>query len=273
MNKKDVRQNPKGFPLGKGLSKEVVLTFVITELVVVTSLAGLLFQEAFYPKEALREGFLTTDVINLVLGVPLLLGSIILCRKSHLLGFLLWMGALLLVIYHYVAYAVSAAFSWQFSIYVFLVLMSAYALIRLIKDIDRARMKEKLAKRFPVRFTVIVLILFGFMFLIRSIDVIWKDVSEGMSLPPTEFADLILSPIWILGGVFLWKRTPLGYVWGTGLLIHASALFLGLLIYFFLQPIMFSASFPTLDFLVILVMGCFFFVPTALLVKGMLETA
>jgi hypothetical protein len=273
VNEKDMRNAGKTLPLIKGLSKDVVLTLLITGLMVVISFAGLFFQDEFYPTRELREGFVTTDVINLVLGVPLLIGSVILFRRGRLLGLLMWPGALFFVTYHYIAYAAIKPLTGQFFVYLVLVLMSAWALIRLMMRMDSVRVKEKISLIFPVRFTAIVLILFGFIFMVRAIDSILASISEGMALPPTEFADLIISPIWIVGGLLLWKRKPLGYVAGASSLIHASALFLGLLIYFVLQPIMSSVPFPVEDFIVIFLMGFVFFLPLGRFLKGMLKIA
>ena len=65
------------------------------------SLAGLLFQSSIYPTYELRSAFLANEVINLLIGLPILLGSMGLTRRGSLAGLLLWPGALLYILYNY----------------------------------------------------------------------------------------------------------------------------------------------------------------------------
>jgi CHASE2 domain-containing sensor protein len=92
---------------------------------------------------------------------------------------------------------------------------------------------------------------------------------EGATVP-TLVADLVITPAWIVGGILLWRKQPFGYLSGLGLLFQASMLFIGLLIFFILQPILYSVPFPTSDFIVILVMGMICFIPFGLFVRGVL---
>jgi hypothetical protein len=57
------------------------------------------------------------------------------------------------------------------------------------------------------------------------------------------------------------------------LLFQASMLFIGLLLYFILQPLLYPVSFPLSDFVVILAMGLVCFFPFGLFVRGILSTA
>lgn len=81
-------------------------------------------------------------------------------------------------------------------------------------------------------------------------------------------ADGLTTPFWILGGLALWRKQPLGYVSGMGLLFLASMLFIGLLAFFILQPFVAGVPFPLADFVVILVMGLVVFVPFGLFARG-----
>lgn len=66
-------------------------------------------------------GFLAHDGFNLVVGLPILLGSLWLARRGSLIGLLLWPGALFYVLYTYALYVVGAPFSALFLPYVALV--------------------------------------------------------------------------------------------------------------------------------------------------------
>lgn len=87
-------------PVTRDLTPVYVASLVIAVLMTVASLLGLLYPERLYPTEALQQSFLATDVVNLVIGLPILLGSMGLARRGKLLGLLLWPGALFYVLYH-----------------------------------------------------------------------------------------------------------------------------------------------------------------------------
>ena len=82
--------------------------------------------------------------------------------------------------------------------------------------------------------------------------------------------DLILIPTWVVGGILLWQRRAFGYLTGAGLLFQASMLFVGLLVFFLLQPMVAAVPFPMEDFVVILVMSLVCFVPLGRFVRGVL---
>lgn len=78
--------------------------------------------------------------------------------------------------------------------------------------------------------------------------------------------------IWIIGGVVLWQKKALGYVIGAGLIFQACTLFIGLLIYFILQPLIFNLRFLLNDFIVIFFMGWFCYIPFILFVRGIIKS-
>jgi hypothetical protein len=51
-------------------------------LVIAISVVGLLFQATIYPIDELRRAFVSNDVVNVFIGLPILLGSIALaCQR------------------------------------------------------------------------------------------------------------------------------------------------------------------------------------------------
>jgi hypothetical protein len=89
----------------------------------------------------------------------------------------------------------------------------------------------------------------------------------------TAIADVLLAPAWVIGGVLLWRRQAFGYVTGAGLLFQFSMLFIGLFVYFALQPIVAGTPFPMDDFVAVFVMGLVCFIPFGLFVRGVLLSA
>jgi hypothetical protein len=257
-------------PLKQSLKGDYVLMFIITLLVAVASISGLLASRTLYPIEDLRNGFVTTDILNLLFVLPLLVWGYVLTRRRSVVGLIFWIGSLFVINYHYIAYASSRPMILQFVLYVVLVGFTAWAIIRLIRRINLTEIKEQLAGAIPVRLTAGVLIILGLLFLLRAGDIIIKAFAAGNMLPPTEFADLIYSTIWIIGGVILWQKKALGYVVGAGLILQASLLFFGLLIYFILQPIVANIPFPLEDFIVVFFMGWVCYIPFGLFVSGII---
>ncbi len=59
-----------------------VFSLLIALLAAVTSVAGLAFQENIYPTVDLQQSFMANDVVNLLIGLPILLGSVWLARRG-----------------------------------------------------------------------------------------------------------------------------------------------------------------------------------------------
>jgi hypothetical protein len=239
------------------------------------SVAGLLFPSHVYPTEELRESLVANDVVNLAIGVPILLGSMGFARRGKLLGLLFWPGALLYVLYNYVAYAFSMSVSWALLSDLALIAMSAYALIGLVSSIDGAAVQERLAGVVHERLSGGVLVGFGALFLLRVIALIGGALIGQREMPATELAvmiaDFLLSPAWAIGGVLLWRRKALGYVAGAGLLFQTSMLFVGVIAFVFLQPLLSGVPFSPIDAIVLAVMGLTCFLPFGLFVRGVVS--
>jgi hypothetical protein len=225
-----------------------------------------------YATTELQQSYLTNDVVNLIVGLPVLVGAIWFARRGSLLGLLLWPGALLYVVYNYLAYAFGNPLGWLTFVSLSLVVISVLAIINLIGSIEAEEVKERLVDTVPRRFAGWVMIIFGIFFIFRIAGIITSAFTEQMPLPFTEIgvavADVTLSILLIAGGVLLLRRKALGFVAGLGLLFAASTLFIGLLIYFILQPFVLDVFFAWGDFLVVLLMSLLCFVPLGLYVRG-----
>lgn len=259
--------NTSQLPVTRNISLLYTLSLVVAFLMAAASLVGIFLQSAFYPTEELRQSFVSNDMVNLFIGLPILLGSIWLTRRSKLLGLLLWPGALFYVTYNYIAYSVAVPFTLPFVPYLALVVLSVYTIFRLLSSVDSAAIQGRLMGAVPERFAGSVLIGLGALFLARAVGQIVSTLIGQVSLSGPELsvlvADFVITPVWIIGGVMLWRRQAFGYLTGAGLLFQASMLFIGLLVFFILQPFLAAVHFPVGDFVVIFVMGLVCFVPFA----------
>ena len=264
--------NESKLPIKRRLAAAFNLSQIVALLLAAASLAGLIFPSVLYATADLQQSYLTNDVVNLIVGLPVLLGAMWFALRGSLLGLLLWPGALLYVIYNYLAYTFGNPLGWLTFVFVALVVISTLAIITLIGCIETEDVKELLVDTVPRKTAAVVMIIFGMFFIFRVIGIIATAFTEQTPLPISEIglaiADVTLSVPMIAGGILLLRRKALGFVAGLGLLFAASTLFIGLLIYFILQPFMADVPFPLVDFLVVAVMGLICFVPFGLYVRA-----
>jgi hypothetical protein len=266
---------PAGLPVTRDLAPAYALSLAIALVMTVASVAGLLYRSAIYPTDELLRSFVANDVVNLIIGVPILLGSLWYARRGKLVGLLFWPGALMYVLYNYVAYVFGTPLSWAFLSYLALVTSSAYTLIGLVASVDGEAVRRRLAGAVPERLSGGILIGLGILMLVRAVGVIAAALTSRTPVAVTELsvliADFLLAPASVVGGVLLWRRNPLGYVGGAGLLFQSSMLFIGLIIFLLLQPLLTDAPFALVDVVVIFVMGLICFIPFGLFVRGVMK--
>jgi hypothetical protein len=247
-------------------------SFLISILMVAVSIAGLRYRTFIYPTEELVQTFVPNDVVNLLIGLPVLLGSMWLALRGKWIGPLLWMGALFFVFYNYTAYVFAVPLNWVFVVSLFLMLLSAYTLIALVAMVDGKAIQEKLTGAVHEKFAGGVLAGLGLLFFFRVIGVFVNAINTGETLAKTEvavnIADFLITPAWIVGGILLWRRRELGYVTGLGLLFQGSMLFIALIVFLLLQPLLTDVPFAVVDVIVISVMGLVCFIPFILFIRG-----
>jgi hypothetical protein len=257
------------------LKVDYVISTVIAVLMTLASIAGLLFPERLYPTEDLRNSFLANEVVNLLIGLPILVLSMWRARRGHLDGLLLWPGALLYILYNYVAYTIGIPYSLLTVVYLALVLLSAYAILDLSRKIDQHSLQKQLGGFRVIKISGWVLTILGSLFLLRALGTLVMSQMNQFTLPVAEMgvlvADMLLSTIWIVGGVLLIRRKPLGIAGGLALLFSASALFLALIIFLLLGPVLAGTVIPLADIIVVLAMGMTCFIPFYFYLRAVLS--
>jgi hypothetical protein len=262
-------------PTRRNLTLMYALSLIIAILMAVASVGGLVYGAVLYPTDDLYQSLVPTDVVNLLLGLPILLGSIWLARRGKLLGLLLWPGALFFVLYNYLVYVLVVPLNVAFLLHLTLVMLSAYTLIGLLASIDGETVKQRLAGSVPERLAGGIVAGLGLLFFLRAIGVLVGALASQTPMAETELApnvsDLLIAPALVVGGVLLWRREAFGYVTGLGLLFQASMLFIGLIILLLLQPLLTTAPFALVDVVVVFILGLISFVPFALTVRGVVS--
>jgi hypothetical protein len=270
MNTQQVRMI--NLPIKGDLLWIYICSLLIATLMAGVSIVGLRYRTLIYPTDELIWAFVPNDVTNLFVGLPLLLGSMWLTWRGKLIGLLCWMGALFFVSYNYIAYVFAMPLNWAFLLHLILAMLSVYTLLGLIANMDGKVVQQRVRGAVPEKFAGGVLAGLGLLFFVRVIGIVVNTIISGDLLGRTELAvsisDFLTTPAWIIVGVLLWRRKEFGYVAGLGMLFQGSMLFVALIIFLLLQPLLASAPLAISDVVVVFVMGLICFIPFALFVHG-----
>jgi hypothetical protein len=248
------------------------LSYLTAILTAAASINGLLFRATAYPTDDLVQTFVPTDVVNLFIGLPILLGALALARGGRLVGLLLWPGALFFILYNHVNYIFAMSLNVAFLLHLALVSLSVYTLIGLVAIIDGAAVRQRLGGAVPETSAGGILTVLGLSFFLRALGVMASALAGQTPMAATDLglqvSDVITAPAWVIGGVLLWRRSELGYVAGLGLLFQASMLFVGLIVFLLVRPQISAEPLVLLDVVVIGVMGLICFIPFARFARG-----
>lgn len=248
------------------------LSGIIALLMTAASLAGILLREMIYPTAQLLTGLLTNDVVNLIIGLPVLVLSMLSARRGSLIGLLCWPGAMLYVFYNSLIYSLSMPFSWMYPVFPILTVMSLAGFILLVRAIPGGDVKERLDHKVAERWCGGLMIGLGALYLLRSAALLmgaWSDHSFEMNPETaTQITDLVVMFLWIASGFQLWRHRTFGYKTGLAVLFQSITLFIGLILYFLLQPWLAGVPVPVTDLAVILVMSLAAVIPFTLFLRG-----
>ena len=264
-------------PVRRSLKTAYLFSLLIVALTGIAAAAGILAADIIYPTAELKKSFIANDVVTLFIGLPILLISMWLTHRGKLIGLLFWPGAIFYGLYNYTAYLIGTPLTIMYPLYLIIVTISIYTIIGLVASIDSESVKQRLTGHISEKSASGVLMVFGFVFGLRAIIMMVMNAASSQTpLAGPELgvlvADFIACTAWLIGGVLLWQRQPLGYVAGMGLLFCASMLFVGVIAILLLQPIISGGPLPVIDIVVLLVMGLICFVPFVLFGRGVVRS-
>ena len=260
-------------PLKADLKLPFSLAIITTFLMTVASIGSLLFPESIYLNAEQRAAFLTNDAVNLLVGLPMMLVTIALVRRGRLVSLVIWPGALMYVIYNYLAYIFGMPLSWMTGINGALVILSLASGVLLILQMDLTGLADALAETGPRIVASAVILIFGAGFFIQAAQKVAGFVSGSGVIVRTELgvfaADLVVSVIWFAGGLLLMLRKPLGYPLGWGGMFGVVMLNVGLLAFLVLQPTLTDLPFELVDLIVIVVFTILCALPFGLFIRDL----
>jgi hypothetical protein len=191
-----------------------------TLLAAVAATAGLLVAGLYRDNEAWIRQAQASDLVTLVVAVPLLAGSLLRLRNRSLDGRLVALGALGYLIYTYAIFAFSVAINPMTPMHIAILGLATWALILAVSGLDAVALDAEVGSRLPRRTTATALILISILFGSLWLGQIVGSITGGA--PPAEVARLGLTtnPVYVLDLAF---ALPLLALAGVRLLRRARA--------------------------------------------------
>ena len=260
-------------PLDESKSLSNILMLCIGFLFVVASAIGIFFSHSMYPNPDLYNAFLPNDYTNLLVGIPLLVVSSVNFLRGRSIGLIGWYASLLFLLYNSIAYIADLRNTFSLTVYMTIALLCIIELVLLVLSPGTRRM---VPTEFPVRHPRLyglIPVIMGLLFEIRALTAIFSIVSNSTTQGIPEFgvhiADTIISLVWIVSGFLLMRGHKIGYPMVLISYLHGSLLFLALLVFLCIKPLLCGTPFAVMDIIAIGIMSLLFFLPTVrLLLKS-----
>ncbi len=222
-----------------GLRMAYLLSAAAALLMAAASAAGVwvagLYPDIPWAGQALRGG----DLVTLAVVVPVLVLALLASAAGSQRAQLVWAGALGYAIYNYAYVVFGADFNDWFLAHIAILIMSIWALISLLSNLDRDPIVARFGPRTPARS---VAVLFGMVtlglaglwgyFILRQVI---TGQLPGGAAPPTALhliysTDLVIfvSPL-AVAAVLLWRRTPWGYLLGAVMAVTGATYLINLM--------------------------------------------
>jgi hypothetical protein len=179
------------------------------------------------------------DVVTLCLGVPLLIVATVLSARGSLRGKLLHAGTLGYFLYTYTSMSMLTAYNEFFLIYVALMSMSLSGFIMSLMAIDVTGLPERFTSKLPRKAIASFLMFVGIMLLLMWVGrIVLPALTTGK--PPfgleaystlvIQAMDLgLVAPAAIVSALLLFRRSPLGYLLSSVVLVKAFTMSIALI--------------------------------------------
>lgn len=224
-------------------NKERQTAFTLSLLTVIAaavqSAGGILFPGMYRDNVWVTGTWYGTDIVTLVIAVPLLLIAIYSARRGSLRGELLRIGMLYYVLYNNMYYLFGTAYNGFIIMYALIFVLAAGALLAALATIDAggiaaqfrpaARMKWIAAWMFVLTAILLANALGGYIAFLHNGQVPEILADTGLHTDLVAICDLTLwVPLLILGGTGLLQSRPWGYIVSALILIPIGIYSIGL---------------------------------------------
>lgn len=201
----------------------IVLSVLIAGFAAVASAGGQLIPGLYRDNTFVVSTWRGNDLVTLLVAVPLLVVSLLLSIRGSARAQLVWIGVLDYMLYNFGFYLFGSAFNLFFLVYAGLFAMSIWAIVYALVRLDIPALVSRFSPRTPVR-SIAGFMLFVGLGLGTVYVLMWLGFATTAQVPsivertahPTNvvFAlDLsLVIPLLVVGGIWLWRRKPWGYV-------------------------------------------------------------
>jgi hypothetical protein len=236
------------------------LSVLVAVLVLLASSAGLLLTST-YASETTPWAIqaVAQDSTNLV-SVAVLLIAAYFVSKGSIKALLVWMGALLTLLYAYVIYAFAAHFNGLFVVYVAIVGLAFYTFLSSVLGLEPERLGPHFVALTKARvvsaFLVLVAVLFAFLWLSQDIPAMLAGkapqsvTANGLLTNPVHVLDLgLLLPAMLITVILLWRGKLLGSLLALPLLVFSILTGVGILATFLIMDMNGMSTSPVVELL------------------------
>ncbi|MFP4548001.1 MAG: hypothetical protein ACLFQM_07700 [Fidelibacterota bacterium] len=217
-----------------------ILTIFTTLLMIFAAYHGV-FNPATFEKDSLSFGTqgIGQDFVNLFIVAPILLISLFLYFRENKIGYFLFGGTILYILYSYVIYAFGVNFNQLFLVYSFIFGLSLYLFIIFIMDFASKDVTAWFKKKIPAKtmgiYMIIIAVLFYFIWLGEIIPALLAGTTpttvtdNNLLVNPVHVLDLAFSlPGLVIAAFLLMKHHKLGYIFAPVLLVFLVILTIAL---------------------------------------------
>lgn len=212
------------------------MTRLAAALLLVSAAAGLaLGARSLYASEPMRVALVAQDAVAIVFGLPLLVLSAWSARRGSARGLLCWMGALFYLAYFWFFHVIGVQFSPLLPAHIALVSIGMYGALYLFVGLNPEAVKARFTVRLKARSIAVFLMGTASIFAVAWLVLIVSRARAGAGLDTVTrlvvaVDGVVLLPLMFFGGLWLWRRQPLGYALAVMLLVKSVATFLTLVV-------------------------------------------
>jgi hypothetical protein len=218
------------------MDKKIVYinSIIIAILASIATLSGL-FWKGLYKHDTVSVAAqaMGQDLVTLLIGIPILLGSLYLIRQDSLKGNLIWMGTVFYFLYSYASMSFLASYNQLFLIYVALFSLSLYTFVYGLVSLDIKTIKKSISPGKTTKTAGVFLIFSGALLAVMWIKMVVDSLLTGTAPAALEsYTTLVIQamdigvvfPATLIGGMLIIKGKEWGYALVSILLIKASLL-------------------------------------------------
>jgi hypothetical protein len=200
------------------------LSFAVAGLMVAISVLGLAVEGLYHDGPWAAEAFRGADLVSLVVAAPLLIAGTVLARRGSARGTAVWLGMIGYAIYNYAFYVFGPNFNDAFLLHILVFALAIYAFGIGLSRLDVRAVGERLRNDRWARWLGGLLVAVGlgqgglWVFLaLRYVATgeLLNDIPIGGQHLVFALDLALMMPALVIGGVLLFRRRAVGYLFAT----------------------------------------------------------